>query len=96
MTTVLIVDDHPSFRVQARRSLEDGGFEVIGEAQDGATALEAAEVLEGFRDHRFLEPATWSSPLTDRRRLFRGKRDRRLRTGCPAIRQVVRCAAATT
>jgi DNA-binding NarL/FixJ family response regulator len=46
MMTVLIVDDHPSFRVQARRLLEEGGFEVIGEAQDGATALEAAAALE--------------------------------------------------
>lgn len=44
--TVLIVDDHPSFRVQARRLLEEGGFEVIGEAQDGVTALEAAEALQ--------------------------------------------------
>ena len=39
--TVLIVDDHPSFRSSARAVLEADGFEVIGEAEDGATALAA-------------------------------------------------------
>jgi DNA-binding NarL/FixJ family response regulator len=39
MTTVLIVDDHPSFRASARAILEAEGFLVIGEAQDGSTAL---------------------------------------------------------
>jgi DNA-binding NarL/FixJ family response regulator len=34
--TVLIVDDHPSFRASARTVLESEGFEVIGEAADGA------------------------------------------------------------
>jgi DNA-binding NarL/FixJ family response regulator len=43
--TVLIVDDHPSFRASARRMLEADGYEVIGEAQDGAAALEAVERL---------------------------------------------------
>ena len=38
-TTVLIVDDHPSFRASARAILEADGFEVIGEASDGAEAL---------------------------------------------------------
>ena len=38
--TVLIVDDHPSFRASARLLLEAEGFEVIGEAADGASALE--------------------------------------------------------
>ncbi len=40
--TVLIIDDHPSFRASARNVLEDGGFVVIGEAQDGASGLAAA------------------------------------------------------
>jgi DNA-binding NarL/FixJ family response regulator len=40
--TVLIVDDHPSFRATARALLESEGFEVVGEAADGAQALEAA------------------------------------------------------
>ncbi len=39
MPTVLIVDDHPSFRASARSVLEADGFEVIGEAADGTTAL---------------------------------------------------------
>lgn len=37
--TVLIVDDHPSFRASARLLLEAEGFDVIGEAVDGASAL---------------------------------------------------------
>lgn len=38
-STVLIVDDHPSFRASARAILESDGFEVIGEAVDGSSAL---------------------------------------------------------
>jgi DNA-binding NarL/FixJ family response regulator len=37
--TVLIVDDHPSFRATARALLEAEGFSVVGEAADGAEAL---------------------------------------------------------
>src|SRR5919197_930380 len=44
-TTVLIVDDHPSFRASARMLLESEGFDVIGEAEDGAAALEAVREL---------------------------------------------------
>jgi DNA-binding NarL/FixJ family response regulator len=40
--TVLIVDDHPSFRATARILLEAEGFTVIGEAVDGATAVTEA------------------------------------------------------
>jgi DNA-binding NarL/FixJ family response regulator len=36
---VLIVDDHPSFRSAARLLLEHEGFEVIGEAEDGASGI---------------------------------------------------------
>ena len=43
--TVLIIDDHPSFRASARHVLEDGGFVVIGEAQDGASGLAAATAI---------------------------------------------------
>jgi DNA-binding NarL/FixJ family response regulator len=43
--TVLIVDDHPSFRASARRVLEDAGYQVIGEAEDGGSALVAARAL---------------------------------------------------
>jgi DNA-binding NarL/FixJ family response regulator len=45
MTTVLIVDDHPSFRANARALLEAQGFEVVGEAEDAATALARAAEL---------------------------------------------------
>ena len=37
--TILIVDDHPSFRATARRLLEIEGFAVLGEATDGASAI---------------------------------------------------------
>jgi len=37
--TVLIVDDHPSFRASARAILEADGFQVIGEAENGTTGL---------------------------------------------------------
>jgi two-component system nitrate/nitrite response regulator NarL len=43
--TVLIVDDHAPFRRMARRLLEAGGFSVVGEAGDGASALAAAAAL---------------------------------------------------
>jgi CheY-like chemotaxis protein len=43
--TVLIVDDHPAFRSAARALLQAAGFEVVGEAADGAAALEAVGVL---------------------------------------------------
>ncbi len=43
--TVLIVDDHAAFRSAARALLESGGFEVVGEAADGASALAAAAEL---------------------------------------------------
>jgi two-component system nitrate/nitrite response regulator NarL len=43
--TVLIVDDHPSFRSAARALLQAAGYEVVGEAEDGASAVEAAERL---------------------------------------------------
>jgi len=44
--TVLIVDDHAGFRRFARRLLEAGGLTVIGEAEDGATGLAAAQRLD--------------------------------------------------
>jgi len=42
---ILIVDDHPSFRATARAVLSADGFEVVGEAEDGVSALEAIERL---------------------------------------------------
>jgi len=43
--TVLIVDDHPSFRATARAVLETEGFDVVGEAKDGREAVELAARL---------------------------------------------------
>ena len=37
--TVVIVDDHARFRRSARKLLELEGFDVVGEAADGASAL---------------------------------------------------------
>jgi DNA-binding NarL/FixJ family response regulator len=44
--TVLIVDDHPTFRATAHALLAAEGFEVVGEAADGSSALEEAARLE--------------------------------------------------
>ena len=43
--TVLIVDDHATFRRLSRRLLERCGFSVVGEAADGASALAAVAEL---------------------------------------------------
>jgi DNA-binding NarL/FixJ family response regulator len=43
--TLLIVDDHASFRSFARMLLTAEGFEVAGEAPDGESAIEAVERL---------------------------------------------------
>ena len=45
MNTILIVDDHAGFRVQARALLEADGFDVVGEAGDGPSGLQAARTL---------------------------------------------------
>jgi DNA-binding NarL/FixJ family response regulator len=44
-TSVLVVDDHSSFRASARRLLESEGYRVVGEAEDGASALSRAREL---------------------------------------------------
>ena len=41
-TRVVIADDHPLIRLAVRRELEEAGFEVCGEASDGAGAVESA------------------------------------------------------
>ena len=43
--TVLIVDDHAGFRRTLRALLEADGFEVVGEAADGWTAISETERL---------------------------------------------------
>ncbi len=44
--TALIVDDHAAFRASAKTLLQDEGFEVVGEAEDGRSALELARALD--------------------------------------------------
>lgn len=44
--TALIVDDHPAFRASARTLLQDEGFEVVGEAEDGRSGVELARALD--------------------------------------------------
>jgi DNA-binding NarL/FixJ family response regulator len=43
--TILIVDDHPSFRATARLLLEADGWTVVGDAPDGTRGLAAAREL---------------------------------------------------
>lgn len=43
--TVVIADDHPSFRASARAILQCEGFEVVGEAEDGCSAVAAVQKL---------------------------------------------------
>lgn len=42
---MLIVDDHPTFRATARTLLQEEGYDVIGVAEDGASAIEAVRRL---------------------------------------------------
>ena len=42
---ILVVDDHAGFRATARRWLEAEGWNVVGEAADGAAGLRAAAAL---------------------------------------------------
>ena len=43
--SVLIVDDHASFRRLARRLFEEAGFAVVGEAADARSAVASAKEL---------------------------------------------------
>ena len=45
MTRVLLADDHRMLRDSLRRSLEEHGFDVVGEAADGAEAVRLTEAL---------------------------------------------------
>lgn len=45
MTRLLLVDDHAAFRAVVREHLERAGFEIVGEAADGASAVRAAGAL---------------------------------------------------
>ena len=43
---VLVVDDHDGYRGALRRMLEADGFDVVGEAADGESALDAIARLQ--------------------------------------------------
>jgi DNA-binding NarL/FixJ family response regulator len=43
--SVLIVDDHAGFRSWARALLQGDGLDVVGEAADGTSAIDAARAL---------------------------------------------------
>ncbi len=43
--TAVIVDDHAGLRVMACQVLEDAGFDVVGEAEDGVGALSTVAAL---------------------------------------------------
>jgi two-component system, NarL family, response regulator DegU len=45
MTTVLIADDHQLLRQALRRAMEDAGLVVLGEAGDGAEAVQLVDEL---------------------------------------------------
>lgn len=45
MTRLLLADDHRMLRDSLRRSLEESGFDVVGEAADGAEAVRLAQQL---------------------------------------------------
>ena len=45
MTRLLLADDHRMLRDSLRRSLEEHGFDVVGEAADGAEAVRLAQSL---------------------------------------------------
>src|SRR6516165_6236139 len=45
-TRLLIVDDHESFRRLATRLLREAGFDVVGQAADGASALRETKRLQ--------------------------------------------------
>jgi DNA-binding NarL/FixJ family response regulator len=71
--SVLIVDDHAGFRAHARRLLEWEGYRVVGEAADGASALEAARELRPelalvdvhLPDANGFELTSWLGALSD-------------------------------
>jgi two-component system response regulator DegU len=46
MTRILLVDDHKLLRHGLRRTLEDAGFEVVAEADDGDEAVWQTETLD--------------------------------------------------
>ena len=97
--TILIVDDHAGFRAGARALLEADGFDVLGEAADGESAVKQVRRLrpqvvlldvqlpglDGFAvaERLAAEP---SAPTETRR----PRSSVRVRTGDPTV--VTRCS----
>ncbi|MBW3621189.1 MAG: response regulator transcription factor, partial [Actinobacteria bacterium] len=79
MTRVLLVDDHRLVREGLRRTLEEAGYEVVGEARDGVEGIELAEQL---RPHVVLMDV--SMPVLDGLTATR-----RLRSRAPDSRVVI-------
>jgi DNA-binding NarL/FixJ family response regulator len=79
VTRVLLVDDHRLVREGLRRTLEEAGYEVVGEARDGVEGLELAEQL---RPHVVLMDV--SMPVLDGLTATR-----RLRTRAPDAKVVI-------
>ncbi len=79
MVRVLIVDDHRLVREGLRRTLEEAGHDVVGEARDGAEGLDMAAEL---RPHVVLMDV--SMPILDGITATR-----RMRTRAPAARVVI-------
>ncbi|MDO8916123.1 MAG: response regulator transcription factor [Coriobacteriia bacterium] len=76
---VLIADDHELVRLGLRAVLEEGGIEVVGEAPDGASAVDAALAL--LPDILLLD---LRMPVLDGREVCR-----RVVAAAPAVRVVV-------
>ena len=73
--TVVIVDDHEPFRRSARSLLELDGYRVVGEAGDGAAAIELVDAPAAGR-----RPARYRAARRERpgpRRAARGRADAR-------------------
>jgi DNA-binding NarL/FixJ family response regulator len=79
VTTLLLVDDHQLLRQGLRRAVEEAGFDVVGEAGDGAEAVRLAERL-----HPDLVLMDVSMPVVDGI-----EATRQLRTRTPAARVVI-------
>ncbi len=82
---ILVVDDHPLTRDALASLLGQGGFEVVGEAADGAEALELAERL-----HPDIVLLDLSMPVLDGLEVLP-----RLRAACATCEVVVLTASGT-
>ena len=47
MASIMVIDDDIQIRTFVREVLEAEGYDVVGEAEDGAAAIEAAQLASG-------------------------------------------------